>query len=77
LEFSWNGISYEEEAELAFLQISTRHLPEIFGLNVFTKESFQLLVRIHIIQEFLLENLWEEEILIGAYPVTHLKQKVL
>jgi hypothetical protein len=29
------------------------------------------------LQEFLLENLWEEEILIGAYPVSHLKQEVL
>ena len=26
------------------------------------------------LQSFLLENLWEEEILIGAYPVSHLKQ---
>ena len=27
-----------------------------------------------ILQKFLLENLWEEEILIGAYPVSHVRQ---
>ncbi|MGZ8843403.1 MAG: hypothetical protein ACXW18_07050 [Pyrinomonadaceae bacterium] len=26
------------------------------------------------LQSFLLENLWEEEILIAAYPVSHMKQ---
>jgi len=26
------------------------------------------------LQGFLLENLWEEEILIGAYPVSHVRQ---
>ena len=26
------------------------------------------------LQDFLLENLWEEEILIGSYPVSHVKQ---
>ncbi len=26
------------------------------------------------LQSFLLENLWEEEILIGAYPVSHVRQ---
>lgn len=26
------------------------------------------------LQSFLLENLWEEEILIGAYPVSHMKR---
>jgi hypothetical protein len=26
------------------------------------------------LQKFLLENLWEEEILIAAYPVVHMKQ---
>ena len=26
------------------------------------------------LQTFLLENLWEEEILIGAYPVSHVRQ---
>ena len=26
------------------------------------------------LHSFLLENLWEEEILIGAYPVSHIKQ---
>jgi len=26
------------------------------------------------LQNFLLENLWEEEILIGAYPVSHVLQ---
>ncbi|MFY9618488.1 MAG: hypothetical protein WAM70_08655 [Pyrinomonadaceae bacterium] len=27
-----------------------------------------------MLQAFLLENLWEEEILIAAYPVTHMKK---
>ena len=27
-----------------------------------------------MLQDFLLENLWEEEVLIAAYPVSHLKQ---
>ncbi|HWP55994.1 MAG TPA: hypothetical protein VN476_17820 [Pyrinomonadaceae bacterium] len=27
------------------------------------------------LQEFLLENLWEEEILIAAYPVSHVRHK--
>ena len=26
------------------------------------------------LQDFLLENLWEEQILIGAYPVSHVRQ---
>jgi hypothetical protein len=26
------------------------------------------------LQRFLLKNLWEEEILIGAYPVSHVNQ---
>jgi len=26
------------------------------------------------LKQFLFENLWEEEILIGAYPVSHLRE---
>jgi hypothetical protein len=37
-------------------------------------ERADLLAYCETLQTFLLENLWEEEILIGAYPVSHVQQ---
>jgi hypothetical protein len=37
-------------------------------------DQTEALIYCATLQSFLLENLWEEEILICAYPVSHMKQ---